>query len=211
MNSCPLCGRASLFFFYRDKRRSYLRCNHCHIVAVPPEYLLCAEAEKSVYDQHENDPEDEKYRRFLSRTFEPLIAQLPNDAKGLDFGCGPGPTISVMAEEVGLSVSNYDLYYHNTPEVLEHYYDFVTITEVIEHVADAKALLTRLDSLLSSGGVLAVMTSRMVDADAFGQWYYKNDPTHIRFYSIETFEWVAHYFDWHLEIVDRDVVFFHKK
>lgn len=210
MNSCPLCGRVSLFFFYQDKRRSYLRCNNCHIVVVPPEFFLCAEAEKSVYDQHENHPEDKKYRRFLSRAFGPLVAQLPDDAKGLDFGCGPGPTISVMAEEIGLSVNNYDLYYHNTPEVLEYHYDFVTITEVIEHVADANGLLARLNALLRPGGILVVMTSRMVDAEAFGQWYYKNDPTHIRFYCIETFEWVAHHFDWQLEIVDKDVVFFHK-
>jgi len=211
LNSCPLCEGDSLLFFYQDNRRSYLRCNNCHLVVVPPEFFLCSDAEKSVYDQHENHPEDKKYRDFLSRTFDPLIAQLPNDAKGLDFGCGSGPTISVMAEEVGLSVNNYDLYYHNTPEVLEHCYDFVTITEVIEHVADAKALLMRLDSLLSSGGILAVMTARMVDADAFGQWYYKNDPTHIRFYCIETFEWVADFFHWQLEIVDKSVVFFHKK
>jgi len=210
LNSCPLCGSVSLFFFYQDKCRSYLRCNNCHLVVVPPEFLLGAEAEKAVYDQHQNDPKDKAYRGFLSRTFEPLIAQLPDDAKGLDFGCGPGPAISVMAEEVGLSVNNYDLYYHDTPEVLEQYYDFVTITEVIEHVADAKALLMRLDSLLSCGGVLAVMTSRVIDADAFGRWHYKNDPTHIRFYCIETFEWVAHHFDWRLEIVDKDVVFFHK-
>jgi len=115
-----------------------------------------------------------------------------------------------MAEEIGLSVSNYDIYYHNTPEVLEYHYDFVTITEVIEHVADANGLLARLNALLRPGGVLAVMTSRMVDAEAFGQWYYKNDPTHIRFYCIETFEWIAHHFDWQLEIVDKDVVFFHK-
>ncbi|WP_299797941.1 class I SAM-dependent methyltransferase [uncultured Shewanella sp.] len=211
MNACPLCGRASLLSFYQDRCRSYLRCDNCHLVLVPPEFLLSVEAEKAVYDQHQNDPADENYRRFLSRVFDPLISQLPKGARGLDYGCGPGPTISVMARESGLSVSNYDLYYQNTPEVLEHSYDFITITEVIEHVADAKGLLVLLNDLLRPGGILAVMTSRVGDEDTFGQWHYKNDPTHIRFYSIETFEWIARYFDWQLEVVDKDVVFFYKK
>ncbi|WP_143711219.1 methyltransferase domain-containing protein [Shewanella piezotolerans] len=52
-------------------------------------------------------------------------------------------------------------------------------------------LLRKLDSLLKPGATLVVMTKRVIDKAAFTQWHYKRDLTHICFYSIETFKWIA--------------------
>ena len=108
-------------------------------------------------------------------------------------------------------VRNYDLYYFNLPELLERRYDFVTMTEVIEHIADPQSLLIQLDSLLKQAGILAIMTKRVIDQQAFSNWHYKNDPTHICFYSLKTFEWIGRKLNWRLEIIDKDVVFFYKE
>ena len=88
--------------------------------------------------------------------------------------------------------------------------NFITMTEVIEHIARPSELLPRLDRLLSPGGILAVMTKRTRDLAAFSSWHYKNDPTHICFYSEVTFEWIAQKMSWKLEVIDKDVVFFTK-
>jgi len=49
---------------------------------------------------------DPRYRRFLARLAEPLIAHLPKGARGLDFGCGPGPTLSLMLREAGFACAD---------------------------------------------------------------------------------------------------------
>lgn len=211
MSLCPLCECDALSHFHQDKKRAYLRCDNCHLVVVPKHYLLCDEQEKNTYDQHRNDPQDMRYREFLGRAVNPLFSQLPQGAEGLDFGCGSGPTISVMAAEAGFAMKNYDLYYHNVTQNLTRTYDFITMTEVIEHIAEPKSLLMRLERLLNPGGILVVMTKLVEKGMEFGQWYYKGDPTHICFYSMETFDWIAKQFGWRLECVDSDVVFFHKR
>lgn len=207
---CPLCASFSLMPFHADKSRQYLQCQTCQLVSVPSAYYLSAEAEKAVYDLHDNACIDAGYRRFLSRCLDPVLTRVGASATGLDFGCGEGAALSMIAKERGVTVENYDLYYFNHAACLARQYSFITLTEVIEHVADARALITQLDSLLVSGGVLGIMTKRVLDRDAFARWHYKNDPTHINFYSIATFEWIATQFKWQLEVVDSDVVIFTK-
>jgi len=85
------------------------------------------------------------------------------------------------------------------------------MTEVIEHIANPQLLLTQLNSILKQAGILAIMTKRVIDQQAFSTWHYKNDPTHICFYSLKTFEWIGRTLNWRLEIIDKDVVFFYKE
>lgn len=215
MKFCPLChtsesSQSSLHEYYKDCKRTYMQCDCCDLVSVADEFLLSSKEEKSIYDLHDNNSDDMGYRQFLSRAFEPLKEKLSNDATGLDFGCGPGPTISKMGEELNIKIEDYDLYYFNRPELLQKKYDFVIMTEVIEHIAETASLLQQLDALLKQNAILAIMTKRVIDQQRFKNWHYKNDLTHIRFYSIKTFEWIAKRFNWQLEIIDEDVVFFYK-
>jgi len=195
--------------FSQDKSRPYVRCPQCFLVSVPAAFHLDQIAEKAHYDCHNNDVADVGYQQFLSRTLTPLIARIKPDATGLDFGCGEGAVLSQMAAAQGIKVVNYDLFYHPDTQVLSQQYDFVCLTEVIEHIANAQALMTQLSTLLLPGGILAVMTKQVPSLDKFNYWYYKIDPTHINFYSIETFQWLALQQGWQLEIIDSDVVFFH--
>ncbi len=78
---------------------------------------------------------------------------------------------------------------------------------MIEHIAYPKELLKRWKKMLDKDGLLAIMTKRVTNQEAFQQWHYKNDPTHICFYSESTFKWVAEEYGFELEIVDKDVVF----
>ncbi|MCL1120828.1 class I SAM-dependent methyltransferase [Shewanella seohaensis] len=210
MNTCPLCHSADLVAYHQDKRRRYQQCQQCALVSVPAEFYLSPEAEKAEYDKHENHPQDLGYQQFLDRTLAPLLSRFAPTALGLDFGCGEGKALSLLAQTRGYRVENYDLYYANHPELLTRQYDFVTLTEVIEHVSDADALLTLLNTLLKPKGILAVMTKRVLNPTAFSTWHYKNDPTHINFYSEATFQWLAEHYGWQLEIIDKDVVFLHQ-
>ena len=209
--SCPLCQSQNTSLYHEDKKRPYLRCAVCDLIFVPSSYHLNAEQEKAVYDQHENNPDDQGYRKFLSRAWHPLRDRLKDGDTGLDFGSGPGPTLSLMAQEDGFPCAIYDLYFANQPEVLrEQHYDFITSTEVIEHIAAPDKVLNQLFSMLKAKGLLCLMTKRHHPDDDFSRWHYILDPTHITFFSEHTFQWIAHEYKCQLYIVDKDVVILKK-
>lgn len=151
MLTCPLCAATDARHFHRDARRDYYRCERCRLVFVPPPQRLAASAEKAVYDQHQNRPDDPGYRHFLSRLYSPLLARLPPGARGLDFGAGPGPTLSVMFEEAGHPMAIYDPFYAPDERALTAEYDFITATEVVEHLFAPGPELERLVALLPRG------------------------------------------------------------
>ncbi|PWI33048.1 hypothetical protein DI392_12125 [Vibrio albus] len=210
MHSCPLCKETNSRFYFEDHRRQYYQCLNCDLVFVPPEMRLDAKAEKSMYDLHENRPDDPGYRRFLSRVATPLLERISPDSEGLDFGCGPGPTLSLMLEEAGHTMALYDVYYYPEQKVLEKQYDFVTATEVIEHLYQPDVVWQQWLNLVKPGGWLGLMTKQVKGVEAFAGWHYKNDITHVCFYSRQTFQYLAERDKLQLEFIGNDVILLRK-
>ncbi|WP_261834467.1 class I SAM-dependent methyltransferase [Vibrio ishigakensis] len=210
MYICPLCKGTDNQFYHEDKRRQYLQCQSCQLVFVDPSQRLTPEQEKAIYDQHENDPGDQGYRRFLSRIAEPMDERLGSNQQGLDFGCGPGPALAQMMRERGHNVDLYDLYYYPHSEVLQKQYDFVMATEVIEHLYQPDEVWQQWLSLLKLGAYLGLMTKLVKDVEAFSTWHYKNDQTHVLFFSRATFEYLAERDSLDLEFIGNDVILLRK-
>jgi len=210
MHPCPLCDHTQVVDFFADKRRQYLQCSQCQFVFVDPQQRLDAISEKAHYDLHENDPSDQGYRRFLSRMAEPMSERLPAPSQGIDFGCGPGPTLSVMMEERGHTMALYDIYYYPDKQVLDTTYDFMTATEVIEHLYDPKTVWQQWLSLVKPGGWIGVMTKLVKSVEAFAGWHYKNDLTHVSFFSQATFKYLAARDGLQLEFIGNDVILLRK-
>ncbi|MEA3546879.1 MAG: class I SAM-dependent methyltransferase [Thermodesulfobacteriota bacterium] len=208
---CPLCadiGGSS--HFHSDQNRDYYCCPYCHLVHVPPPQLLSPEAERAEYDKHQNSPHDAGYRKFLSRLFIPLNTRLSPGSHGLDFGSGPGPTLSLMFEEAGHRMSLFDPFYAPKKNALNRQYDFISASEVVEHLHDPKTELALLWAILKPGGWLGIMTKLVLDRASFSQWHYKNDPTHVCFYSIKTMAWLARQWQVKLLPIGKDVLLFQK-
>ena len=136
--------------------------------------------------------------------------RLSSGSQGLDFGSGPGPTLSLMFEEAGHTVALYDYFYANDTSALELQYDFITASEVVEHLHQPKHALDRLWSILKPGGTLGIMTKRVLNREAFAKWHYKNDLTHVCFFSEATFHWLAEQWQAELTIEGNDVVLLKK-
>ena len=207
--NCTLCGSPATDYF-QDKARKYFQCGDCQLVFVRPESFLTAADEKSQYDLHQNDPTDDGYRKFLSRMSIPMNDLVAKESHGLDFGSGPGPTLSLMLEELGHTMNIYDPFYATDESVLKQKYDFITATEVVEHFHKPSQSLERIWQCLKQGGHLGIMTKLVASQSAFAKWHYKNDPTHVCFFSKQTFEWLANH--WKAEIVfqSKDVIVFQK-
>lgn len=208
---CLLC-RSPSNYFSQDKKREYWCCSHCDLIFVPRKDHISSAQEKREYDQHENDPSDANYRNFLNQALIPLEKLLTPGMKGLDFGSGPGPTLSIMLEEKGFSMQSYDPFFAPHDYLLQTRYDFVTSTEVVEHFNNPEQSWGLLTSLLEQNGYLAIMTlfwDSMIK-DNFLSWWYKNIPSHVVFYSHQTLLWIEKYFSLRLIHVNNRVAIFQK-
>ena len=79
INACPLCNSNLIESFYRDSYREYLKCSNCDFVFVPKIYHLSEKDERARYDTHNNNPEDDRYRNFLSQLLSPLQERIPKE------------------------------------------------------------------------------------------------------------------------------------
>lgn len=190
--------------------RYYHRCNACFATFLEPSQRPDPASEKAEYDRHENDPRDPGYRRFLARLSDALIPRLEPGARGLDFGCGPGPALAAMMNEAGFPTQGYDPIYAAHDRLLSQSYDFITCTEVVEHLYDPAGTFRLLDQCLQPGGLLGVMTCFQTDDERFAGWHYRRDPTHVVFYREETMRRVAAIRGWSCSIPRKDVAIFCK-
>lgn len=212
---CPLCYHQPLELVYTETKgtlvgREFWRCKECQLISVPPAFQIDHAAEKAIYDLHQNDPNDPNYRDFLNRIAVPLRSLLPDSAEGLDFGSGPGPTLSLMLEDAGHSCAVYDKFYAADESVWERQYDFITATEVFEHLTEPAIVVQRLLSCLKPDGYFALMTQRWISLERFQNWQYRNDATHIIFMHEHTCQWLANTYSLTIEYLAHGVVIFRK-
>lgn len=211
MTQCPLCSAHQVEPYYRSAERapvrSYHRCQRCGLVFVPPEEHLDPSAEKARYDLHRNDEKDPGYLTFLGRLADPMLSRVSAGAAGLDFGSGPTPALAGLFRSNGHSVVVYDPFYAPDPEALAGSYDFITATEVAEHLQRPGYELQRLWRCLRPGGTLGLMTQLLPAGDEFPTWHYIRDPTHICFFSRRSFEWFGGAVGADVEFLPHGVVF----
>ncbi|MEX0605498.1 MAG: class I SAM-dependent methyltransferase [Marinobacter sp.] len=209
--SCTVCRDDQLRLLDIIKGIRYWRCCRCEATLMDPAHWLSADQEKAVYDLHDNQGDDPGYCRFLAKLANPLLKKLSPGARGLDFGCGPGPVLAGMLEATGMEMAIYDPLYFPDTSVLDAQYDFITCTEVAEHLHDPLATFTYLEQSLRPGGWLGVMTCFQTDDARFAHWHYRRDPTHVVFYREHTMGWLAQNLGLSLEIPAKDVAIFHKE
>lgn len=201
---CPVClGPGGPLMHVEG--RDYGRCETCGARYLARAHLPDRATEAAHYALHRNAVDDPGYRRFLSRLAAPLLSRLAPGARGLDYGCGPGPALAAMLREAGHDVALYDPFFAPDPAPLAGRYDFVTCTETAEHFHHPAAEFDRLAGLLAPGGWLAVMTCFHTDDARFATWQYRRDPTHVVFYRPETFEHIARRRGLSCEIPCKDV------
>ncbi len=171
-----------------------------------PAVHLPPEAEKSRYDEHNNDVNDAGYRNFVKPLVDTVLSKFTPGAAGLDYGAGPGPVAAVMLKEKGYQVELFDPYYWSDSRLLEKKYDFIICCEVIEHFYWPAREFHLLRSLLRPGGSLMCMTETIDDTFDFGQWYYKNDPTHVFFYHPRALRWIKEKYEFSILTVRKRVI-----
>lgn len=205
---CPLCGSSlaesaeEWMVPVKGGRARYFHCSYCDLVFLDPGLRPTAAEERDRYLEHNNSPADEGYVRYL-RGFaeEALLPYVGPPAKVLDFGSGPVPVFSQLMGELGFSVDIYDAVFAPDVQWQENRYDAVTAVEVVEHLFEPMAEFRRIMKVVQPGGFLVLRTLlHYSDKERFAGWWYRQDPTHVSFYSPRSFEFLAAFLDF--ELVD---------
>ncbi|MFQ6370821.1 methyltransferase domain-containing protein [Shewanella sp. YIC-542] len=192
-HTCPLCGdqQPKMAVPARVARR-YLRCSGCQLIFLHGGDRLSLAEERAYYATHENSIDDAGYVAFLTRLLKPVLPLLTPAMAGLDFGCGPGPTMSALLARHGIRCDDYDPAFF--PIALQPSYDFILASECFEHFHQPATELGRLCSLLPPGGILGVMTDRWQSEAQFYDWHYTRDPTHCSFFHLDSFRWICRHY-----------------
>lgn len=207
---CIVCKSKSTETFKTRDNKEYWSCDNCSAKFLDQKHYISMTEEKERYLEHNNRVDDKNYRGFLSRLSMPLKEKLSPNCKGLDFGCGHGPALADMLRSDGFDVDLYDPFFFPNKGVFSKQYDFITSSETVEHFFDPFKEFDTLNNLLAPKGWLAIMTSFLTTGDAFEDWYYRRDPTHVVFYSERTFEIIASQRNWVYEVPKKDIVLIYK-
>lgn len=192
MSTCKICGQDTHTLYDPQLKIDYDQCHHCGFTYKQPTYHKTPQEEQTEYNRHNNSFESVGYVKMFEDFIKDFINPLHVTGKGLEFGSGPGPVLKELLHRKGFEMYDFDPYYNNNTEYLQHTYDLITSTEVVEHFADPMKEFTHLASLLKEGGYLAIMTSfNTFNNEEFLKWWYRRDVTHIAFYRLQTMEFIA--------------------
>ena len=186
---CMICGFATERFVDQLLEIPTYRCSQCGVIFKDPamshqSFVI----QKQRYDLHDNTPNDAGYRRYFRQFLDFVLSEVEMPATALDFGCGKSTLLSDMMEEKGIESRVYDPIYHPDGNYQDQTYDLITSVEVFEHLHHPLSVFQELVALLTSRGVLAIRTEfAPASIEAYLQWYYRKDPTHVVFFTPVTF------------------------
>lgn len=186
-------------------KRVYHHCETCGGIFLDRAYLLSSVDEKNRYEKHDNSLKNAGYRRYLEDfisavlTFPALNEENPENRRKIhDFGSGPEPALATLLGEKGFEVHFSDKFFAPLPKMFPGGADILTCLEVAEHFMDPLGEFALMASLLRPGGFLALGTLLLESGgtypsiwDFFAPWWYRQDATHISFYSEKSLRLVA--------------------
>jgi len=189
---CKICDCTTKLWEDTQLQKRYFYCPNCQSIHLDSVYYLTLEKEHSLYNNHQNSLENEGYVKMFEDFLDFFWNDLTCKEKALDFGSGPTPVLSQLLTKRGVHVDYYDKFYQPVKCFEHKTYDFITSTEVFEHLDNPNETLKLLAQHLNPNGMIAIMTLFHSDDEAhFLTWWYRRDPTHIIFYTPKTLEILA--------------------
>jgi Methyltransferase domain len=195
--SCKVCGEPSIFFgetdVLRKYRVQYFRCETCGFIQTEDAYWL----EEAYSSAIANLDVGIMQRNLLNCDLTSAVLNLlfPNMSAAIDYGGGHGMFVRLMRDR-GFNFYWSDL--HATNDYARGFecrdgltFDFLTSFEVLEHLTDPVAELSKLMSL--SDNVFVSTCILPQPAPGLMDWWYFVPSTgqHISFYTPESLRLLA--------------------
>jgi hypothetical protein len=209
MISCPICNSPSESFFDKQLNIFFYECKNCFLFF--KNNFLNEDEEKKRYDLHDNSIDNQGYVNYLKEFINNYILDYIDNYKQtnlLDFGSGSNQVLINIFKKYysnyqNVNLYSYDKYFDNNENWKNNKYDIIVTTEVLEHLAKPLEELKLLHDLMNKNSYLIIMTNfHNNDKTDFLKWWYRRDPTHLSFFSLNTFEYLADKLD--MQIVKKN-------
>jgi len=212
MKNCKVCNSKTLLLKDEKTSKIYYKCPKCKYIFLDDEFYIDEKKEKSHYDKHHNNLESLGYVKMFEDLVDEFVKPLRVEIKtALDFGCGEGEVLPIVLERNNIKCDRYDLFYFPDKIYENKKYDLICSTEVFEHLQNPLEMLKTLLLHVEDNGYLVLMTAFHPDDDEkFLKWWYIRDITHIGFFNLDTFEYLAK--ELNLEILknNNNIILFKK-
>jgi len=214
MKKCKICQSNTTYITDTKTLKIYHKCFTCEYIFLDEKYYIGENSEKKHYDKHHNNLESLGYVQMfddlIDEFVEPYIKTISN---ALDFGCGEGEVLPILLERRNISCDRYDLFYFPKKVYEDKKYDLIISTEVFEHLINPIEILKKLLLHINKDGYLILMSAfHPSDDEKFLKWWYIRDITHIGFFNISTFEYIAN--ELNLKILghnNKNIIIFNKQ
>lgn len=196
MKICKICSSNTTSITDAKTQKIYHKCPECRYISLDEAFYVDEDREKKHYDKHHNTLESLGYVKMFEDLVEEFVLPCKSEIKSaLDFGCGEGEVLPIVLQRSGVACDRYDLFYFPTKVYEGKKYDLIASTEVFEHLSSPIEVFKKLLSHLEKNGYLLLMSAFHPDNDEeFLKWWYIRDVTHIGFFNIKTFEYMAQKF-----------------
>jgi 2-polyprenyl-3-methyl-5-hydroxy-6-metoxy-1,4-benzoquinol methylase len=195
MKPCKICESKTSILKDEKTSKIYHKCPKCKYIFLDDEFYIDEQKEKKHYDKHHNNLESLGYVKMFEDLRDEFIKPLGIN-RALDFGCGEGEVLAIVLERTGMECDRYDLFYFPEKIYKDKTYELICSTEVFEHLQNPLEIFKELLLHVEEGGYLLLMSAFHPDNDdEFLKWWYIRDITHIGFFNLKTFEYMADIFN----------------
>jgi len=150
-HSCHICTHPTHPQADPQTNIMYHVCPHCDYIAIDEKHIIPKEEEKHRYAQHQNTMDNEGYVAIFERFIEESINPFNTNAQTvLEFGVGPTPVLAELLKKRSFFVDVYDIYFYPEKVYEGKCYDFITATEVFEHLREPLSILQTLKNHVAS-------------------------------------------------------------
>ena len=196
-NNCKICNEKTIKIYDSQFQNIYYYCKNCDFISLDEQFIVSNEREKTLYNFHNNSMDNIGYVNMLKDFIEKFIKPyVGGNAKALDFGCGPGPVLAELLKTNDIKTDIYDPYFFPEKIFINKKYNLISCTEVFEHFKDPIDNFKLLDDLIIKNGILALTTLFHPGMEEFTNWWYRRDATHISFYTLNTFKYIADFYNY---------------
>ena len=211
-NKCKICQNNTTPLEDKKTSKIYHQCSVCSYIALDEEYYVDENHERSHYDKHHNNFESLGYVKMFEDLISEFIPVHVDIKTALDFGCGEGEVLPILLDRNSIQCDRYDLFYFPQKIYENKKYDLICSTEVFEHLQNPLEMLKKLLLHVEENGFILLMSAFHPNNDEkFLKWWYIRDVTHIGFFNLDTFEFLAKSLN--LEIVkhnNKNIIMFKK-
>jgi SAM-dependent methyltransferase len=205
---CRIC-RSTANLFLRASRTFHI-CPACALIFTDD--IPAKSIEVAHYKAQWQQP-DPEFWKGQADVLLSVVEKYRRPEHILDFGSGRGDLAREL-ERRGLRTTPVEpmVHGHLKDQRYPQPFDVIFATEVIEHLADVWTELRQLERVLAPGGIIVFSTlltntfiNRPDAAEFFAGWWYKDDPTHLNFFSNRTLGKIAEMGPYDIDILGEKI------